>query len=55
MICFLIIFAEACCKSFGICESFNFIINREVFTWLCVAEASFELFLSLYKEYKNEV
>ncbi len=57
MICLLIIVAETFCKAFGICDSFSFIVNREAFGGLLLAESFFELFIipayNFYKETKK--
>lgn len=45
MICLFIMIAETFCKAFGICESFSFIVNREAFSGLCLAETFFELLI----------
>lgn len=45
MLCFLIIFAEMFCRSFGICDSFNFIVDREAFGGVFLTEGFFELFI----------
>lgn len=54
MICLLIIFAETFCKAFGICDSFSFIINREAFSGVLLAEVLFEFFIiPVYNLYKG--
>lgn len=54
MICLLITIAETFCKAFGICDSFSFIVNREAFGGLLLAESFFELFIiPAYHFYKE--